>query len=59
MTKQDYEDLIFDAEHRIGSFIASGGSSEDQYVKDQVQKIRSWTKSLADLEDSKLVKMAV
>jgi hypothetical protein len=45
-----YVALIADAEHRIGSYIASGGSSEDQYVKDQVAKIKSWIEQLAEIE---------
>ena len=48
--RQAYEDLIHDSEWRIGSYIASGGNSEDEYVKDQVQKIQTWTAKLVDLE---------
>ncbi len=50
MDKQKYEDLIFIAEHRIGSFIASGGNSEDRYVKEQIQKIRKWNNDLAEAD---------
>lgn len=45
-----YVALIADAEHRIGSYIAGGGRSEDKYVKDQVAKIRQWISQLADIE---------
>jgi len=38
--------LIADAERRIGSFIASGGSSDDKYVQDQIKKITAWTEQL-------------
>lgn len=48
--RQTYQELIRDAEWRIGSYIASGGNSEDEYVKDQVQKIQTWTDKLVDLE---------
>jgi len=50
MSTPDYVALIEDAERRIGSYIASGGSSEDQYVKDQVAKIKSWIEQLAEIE---------
>jgi len=46
----NYEALIYDAERRIGSYIAGGGSSEDKYVKDRVAKIKSWIEQLADIE---------
>lgn len=42
MGKQSLEDMIHDAEWRIGSYIASGGTSSDQYVLDQIEKIRGW-----------------
>lgn len=48
----NYEALIMGAERRIGSYIASGGSSLDQYVTDQVEKIRRWTEQLAEVENA-------
>ena len=41
-----YESAIYDAERRIGSYIAGGGKSEDIYVKDQIKKIRIWTEEI-------------
>jgi len=46
----NYAALIEDAERRIGSYIASGGNSLDQYVKAQVEKIERWTEQLAEIE---------
>jgi hypothetical protein len=40
-----YDAAIKDAERRIGSYIASGGTSEDRYVVSQVAKIHLWTKA--------------
>jgi hypothetical protein len=50
LDRQLLEDLIHDAERRIGSYIASGGNSSDQYVLDQIEKIRGWNQQMADLE---------
>ena len=49
MDRQSYEDLIHDAEWRIGAYIASGGSSKDQYVEDQIKKIRVWEEQASKL----------
>lgn len=38
--------LIYDAEWRIGSFIAAGGERNHTYVDKQVQKIEDWTKQI-------------
>jgi len=43
---QGYLDLVIDAEHRIGSYIADGGSSEDPYVKKQVKLIHEWLEKI-------------
>ena len=50
MTTPDYAALIEDAERRIGSYIASGGSNLDQYVKRQVEKIERWTEQMVEIE---------
>lgn len=50
MDRQALEDMIHDAEWRIGSYIASGGNISDQYVIDQVEKIRGWNQQMADME---------
>lgn len=50
MERQAYEDLINDAKWRIGSFVSSGGSSEDEYVKEQIHKIQNWQSKLSTLE---------
>jgi len=34
--------LILDAERRIGSYIATGGDQTDNYVIEQIAKIRKW-----------------
>lgn len=34
--------MIRDAEWRIGTYIASGGTSSDKYVKDQISRIEKW-----------------
>ena len=41
------DSLIRDAERRIGSFIASGGSQDDKYVQEQIAKIKAWAEALA------------
>lgn len=38
-----YDKAILDCEQRIGSYIASGGSSEDDYVKHQIALINKYT----------------
>ncbi len=50
MSTPDYVALIEDAERRIGSYIASGGSNLDQYVKRQVEKIERWTEQMVEIE---------
>lgn len=50
MDRQSFEDLIRDAEWRIGSYIATGGNSTDEYVQEQIRKIRDWNQQMADLE---------
>lgn len=48
-----YEKAIEDCERRIGSYIASGGSSEDDYVKNQIKKIDKYTKLLLNAQEDK------
>lgn len=48
-----YEKAIEDCERRIGSYIASGGSSEDDYVKNQIKKIDKYTKLLLNVQEDK------
>jgi hypothetical protein len=50
LDRQSFEDLIRDAEWRIGSYIATGGNSTDEYVQEQIRKIRDWNQQMADLE---------
>ena len=42
MQGEHYMMLIIDAQGRIGSYVAGGGSSEDHYVKQQQEKISKW-----------------
>lgn len=46
----DVFDLIKDAKWRIGSYIAAGGSSNDEYVKGQIRKIHSWANGSDQVE---------
>lgn len=53
-----YDKAISDCERRIGSYIASGGSSEDDYVKRQIALINKYTNEalgnvLNDIEEDK------
>lgn len=47
-----YDKAIHDCEWRIGSYIASGGSSEDEYVKTQIKKIRFYTGKILGQEET-------
>jgi len=38
--------LIIDAQGRIGSYVAGGGSSNDHYVKQQQEKVSKWAQML-------------
>lgn len=40
------QELIHDAERRIGSFIAAGGERDHVYVNNQIFKIEAWVKQI-------------